>query len=81
MLVHWGCAKISAGAGTGDEALRDELVARLAARPGAKFAAVAAHAQAFGRRGLAALLLEHEPDAAEQACLAFALGVVLNNKS
>ena len=34
----------------------------------------------LARRGLAALLLEHEPDAAEQACLAFALGVVLKQQ-
>ncbi len=41
---------------------------------GVRYAAIAAHAQAAGRRGLAALLLEHEPCAAEQVPLLLGLG-------
>ena len=67
VLVHWACAKISAAGDTPDERLRDTLVARLAPCAGVRYAAIAEHAQAAGRRGLAALLLEHEPCAAEQA--------------
>ena len=65
--MHWACAKVSACGDVPDEALRDAIVARLRSCPGARYATVAAHAQAAGRRGLAALLLEHETVAAEQA--------------
>ena len=51
-----------------DEQLRDVVVARLSGHPAVRFATVAAHAQGIGRRGLAALLLEYESCAAEQAC-------------
>jgi len=50
-----------------DEQLRDAVVARLSGHPAVRFATVAAHAQGIGRRGLAALLLEYESCAAEQA--------------
>lgn len=50
-----------------DEQLKDVVVARLSGHPGVRFATVAANAQAVGRRGLAALLLEYETCAAEQA--------------
>lgn len=71
VLVHWACAKVSAASDMPDEQLRDVVVARLSAHPAARFATVAAHAQAIGRRGLAALLLEYESCAAEQARPAF----------
>ncbi len=61
VLVHWACAKISAAGDAPDGRLRDELVARLAPCAGVRWAAIAAHAQAAGRRGLAGLLLEHVP--------------------
>ena len=54
-----------------DEQLRDTVVARLSGHPAVRFATVAAHAQAIGRRGLAALLLEYESCAAEQASARF----------
>ncbi len=66
VLVHWACTKVSAAADVPDAALRDAIAARLAGCPGARYATVAAHAQAVGRKGLAALLLEHETCAAEQ---------------
>ena len=65
--MHWACAKISAASDVPDEQLRDTVVARLSGHPAVRFATVAAHAQAIGRRGLAALLLEYESCAAEQA--------------
>lgn len=69
VLVHWACTKVSAAADVPDAALRDAITARLAGCPGARYATVAAHAQAIGRKGLAALLLEHETCAAEQVCI------------
>ena len=69
VLVHWACAKISAASDMPDEQLRDIVVARLSGHPAVRFATVAAHAQGIGRRGLAALLLEYESCAAEQARL------------
>lgn len=48
--------------------------AKLAGHWGVKYAAVASHAAAQGRRGLAALLLEHERVAAEQVPLLLELG-------
>lgn len=48
--------------------------AKLAGQAGVKYAAVASHAAAEGRRGLAALLLEHERVAAEQVPLLLDLG-------
>ncbi|KAK9823042.1 hypothetical protein WJX81_002597 [Elliptochloris bilobata] len=74
VLVHWACAKISASGDAPDERLRDALVARLAPCAGVRYAAIAAHAQAAGQRSLAALLLEHEPCAAEQVPLLLGLG-------
>ncbi len=74
VLVHWACAKISAAGDAPDGRLRDELVARLAPCAGVRWAAIAAHAQVAGRRGLAGLLLEHEPVAAEQVPLLLGLG-------
>ena len=69
--MHWACAKISAASDVPDEQLRDTVVARLSGHPAVRFATVAAHAQAIGRRGLAALLLEYESCAAEQASARF----------
>ena len=48
--------------------------AKLSGRPGVKYARVAAHAQAAGRRRLAALLLEHEKCAGDQVPLLLDLG-------
>ncbi|KAK9907253.1 hypothetical protein WJX75_000093 [Coccomyxa subellipsoidea] len=74
VLVHWACTKVSAASDVPDAALRDAITARLAGCPGARYATVAAHAQAVGRKGLAALLLEHETCAAEQVPLLLGLG-------
>ena len=69
--MHWACAKISAASDVPDEQLRDTVVARLTGHSAVRFATVAAHAQAIGRRGLAALLLEYESCAAEQVGACF----------
>lgn len=73
--MRWACDKISAAAATlPDEQLLEALQAKLAGQWGVKYAAVAAHAAAEGRRGLAALLLDHERCAAEQVPLLLDLG-------
>ncbi|KAL4440601.1 hypothetical protein ABPG75_003602 [Micractinium tetrahymenae] len=75
VLVRWACDKISAAAATlPDEQLLEALQAKLAGQWGVKYAAVAAHAAAQGRQGLAALLLDHERCAAEQVPLLLELG-------
>ncbi|PRW05770.1 Vacuolar sorting-associated 16 [Chlorella sorokiniana] len=75
VLVRWACDKISAAAATQpDDQLMDALQAKLAGQAGVKYAAVASHAAAEGRHGLAALLLEHERVAAEQVPLLLDLG-------
>jgi uncharacterized protein YceK len=66
VLVHWACTKISACLDVPDEKLRDTIVAQVSGCPTVRYATIAAHAQATGRKGLAALLLEHEARAAEQ---------------
>lgn len=50
------------------------MQAKLSGQAGVKYAAVASHAAGEGRRGLAALLLEHERVAAEQVPLLLNLG-------
>ncbi|KIY91436.1 hypothetical protein MNEG_16528 [Monoraphidium neglectum] len=45
VAAHWACAKISASASVPDAQLREQLLARLKAVPGARFAPIAAHAQ------------------------------------
>ena len=54
--------------------LRLPVQAKLSGQAGVKYAAVASHAAGEGRRGLAALLLEHERVAAEQVPLLLNLG-------
>jgi hypothetical protein len=66
VLVHWACAKINASSDIPDDRVRDELTAKLAGCPGIRYASIASHAQAIGRRTLAALLLDYETCAAEQ---------------
>eukprot|EP00884_Botryococcus_braunii_P014410 jgi/Botrbrau1/22970/Bobra.0030s0042.1 len=74
VLVHWACAKINASSDMPDERLRDELTAKLEGQAGVRYAAIASHAQAIGRRNLAALLLDFETCAAEQVPLLLSLG-------
>ncbi|EFN53979.1 hypothetical protein CHLNCDRAFT_135924 [Chlorella variabilis] len=75
VLVRWACDKVTAAAATlPDDQLMEALQAKLAGQWGVKYAAVAAHAAAQGRRHLAALLLEHERCAAEQVPLLLELG-------
>eukprot|EP00887_Chlorella_sp_A99_P002232 scaffold10.g2232.t1 len=75
VLVSWACDKISAAASSvADQELLAALQAKLKGQPGVKYATVAAHAQAVGRRHLAALLLEHETAAGEQVPLLLELG-------
>jgi hypothetical protein len=50
------------------------LQAKLSGHSGVRYAAVAAHAAAEGRRHLAALLLDHERCAADQVPLLLQLG-------
>lgn len=56
-----------------DEDLRDVLVAKLSMSRNVRYAAVAAKAEALGRRSLAALLLDQERMAAEQVPLLLGL--------
>ncbi|KAK9815234.1 hypothetical protein WJX72_000416 [[Myrmecia] bisecta] len=74
VLAHWACAKISAAAEIPDDALRDLLAEKLAGCSAIRYALIAAHAQAVGRVGLAAMLLEFESRAAEQVPLLLSLG-------
>jgi hypothetical protein len=75
VLEAWARDKVTAAAGReGDAELHAALRAKLAGRPGVRWARVAAHAAAQGRRCLAAALLEHELDAAEQVPLLLELG-------
>ena len=66
VLVHWACAKISAGSDLPDSALHAALEEKLRGRSDIRYAAIAMHAQAVGRNSLATLLLELEPSASQQ---------------
>lgn len=66
ILSHWACAKVDASGDVSDEELQEALTGKLRGQPGVQWATIARHAQAKGRRPLAALLLEHESSAAEQ---------------
>ncbi|KAL4852826.1 hypothetical protein ACK3TF_006093 [Chlorella vulgaris] len=75
VLVRWACDKISAAASSlPDDQLMAALQAKLSGHSGVRYAAVAAHAAAEGRRHLAALLLDHERCAADQVPLLLQLG-------
>ena len=66
VLTDWACAKIAAAGSMGDAELQAAIAAKLHGVPGIRFIDIAAHAQQLGRKGLAAMLLEHESVAAEQ---------------
>ncbi|GIL65103.1 hypothetical protein Vafri_18928 [Volvox africanus] len=80
VLVQWACAKISAasaasGSPVDDEQLKDAIVAKLKCCPSVRYAPLAAHALAVGRRRLALRLLEEERSAAQQVPLLLSLAV------
>lgn len=75
VLLHWAAARISAAAHVPDAQLKDAITAKLAACPNIRFAPLAAHAQAVGRRSLAVRLLEEETSAAQQVPLLLSLSV------
>lgn len=60
VLVHWACTKVSAASDVPDAALRDAITARLAGCPGARYATVAAHAQAGFRITSCPVVLSEE---------------------
>ncbi|CAM9293597.1 unnamed protein product [Phaeothamnion confervicola] len=80
VVVRWACKKL-AGAGAAslsDETLRDLIRAKLQAPPGrprggavrnVSYAEIIRAADAAGKRGLAIMLLEYEPQAADQVSL------------
>ena len=73
ILEHWACCKLVACPDMADEDLRDLLVAKLSMSRAVRYAAVAARAEALGRRSLAALLLDQERMASEQVPLLLGL--------
>ncbi|GMH32446.1 hypothetical protein BSKO_00280 [Bryopsis sp. KO-2023] len=75
VLRHWACARISADESTTDDvALKDIIADKLSGCDGIRYATIAQHAQAQGRKELAALLLDYEACAADQVPLLVDLG-------
>ena len=72
VLVHWACAKISAGSDSPDASLHRALEEKLRGRSDIRYAVIAMHAQAVGRNSLATLLLELEPCASQQVLTSYA---------
>eukprot|EP00249_Psilotum_nudum_P017159 c26189_g1_i1 orf=274-2796(+) len=74
ILIHWACAKIAVSSNISDTTILDILVEKLKICPGISYAAVAANAHRKGRRKLAALLLDYEPQSSEQVPLLTSMG-------
>ncbi|MEW5298634.1 MAG: hypothetical protein WDW36_001730 [Sanguina aurantia] len=77
VLLQWACAKISSPASQAlpDQQLKDAITAKLKAAPNIRFAPLAAHAQAVGRRLLALKLLEEESSCGLQVPLLLSLSI------
>ncbi|KAL7416492.1 Vps16, C-terminal region-domain-containing protein [Mrakia frigida] len=73
ILEHWACAKIAKAAGREDADVCREIVGKLSGgkrgEGRGRYAGIARKAWGVGRRGLATLLLDHEPRLADQVPL------------
>eukprot|EP01024_Parvocaulis_polyphysoides_P029103 TRINITY_DN26251_c0_g3_i2.p1 TRINITY_DN26251_c0_g3~~TRINITY_DN26251_c0_g3_i2.p1 ORF type:complete len:600 (+),score=114.29 TRINITY_DN26251_c0_g3_i2:2-1801(+) len=74
VYLHWARAKIAASYQIGDERLKEEIEEKLKNCVGIRYASLAKDAKYYGRRKLAAELLEHEQIASEQVPLLVELG-------
>lgn len=74
VLINWASSKINVAPNVPDATLLESLVDKLKICPGISYAAVAANAHQKGRRKLAALLLDYEPQSSEQVPLLINMG-------
>mmetsp|Transcript_16747 Transcript_16747/g.54755 ORF Transcript_16747/g.54755 Transcript_16747/m.54755 type:complete len:834 (-) Transcript_16747:45-2546(-) len=74
VLLHWAGCKMVASEGLSDRELLAILLEKLRTCPGFPYAAIAADAHFKGRPRLAAMLLDHEPNASEQVPLLTSMG-------
>jgi len=74
VLLHWAAAKMAASTKLSDKELFPMLLDKLQTCRGISFAQVASSAHRRGRPRLAAMLLDHEPRAAEQVPLLTSMG-------
>lgn len=74
VLINWASAKINFSSNTPDATILEALVDKLKICPGISYASVAANAHQKGRRKLAALLLDYEPQSSEQVPLLINMG-------
>jgi len=74
VLLHWATAKMQASSKLGDKEVLDLLLDKLSQCAGISWAQIAATAHRRGRPRLAAMLLDHEPCAAEQVPLLTSMG-------
>lgn len=75
MLRHWACAKIATSGDVPEEAILETIVSKLRTSAAMSYAQIADTAHKMGRTQLAAMLLDHEPKAAEQVTPARAVGL------
>lgn len=66
VLTPWACDKMTASADMSDQQLHDVIRARLHKYLGIRYSSIAAHAAGIGRKGLAALLLDHDQHPPDQ---------------
>jgi hypothetical protein len=69
VLRHWACAKIESSSDVPEEVILETIVSKLRTVRTMSYAQIADTAHKMGRTQLAAMLLDHEPKAAEQVTL------------
>jgi hypothetical protein len=69
VLRHWACAKIVSSSDVPEEVILETIVSKLRTVRTMSYAQIADTAHKMGRTQLAAMLLDHEPKAAEQVTL------------